>query len=43
MSIDLLLWIFAAGCFLLAALGVTAGRVSLGWLGLFFAALTFIV
>ena len=43
MSIDLLLWIVAAVCFLLAAVWQRDIRVHLGWLGLFFGALTFIV
>jgi hypothetical protein len=43
MSVDLLLWIGAAVCFFLAAIGVSAGRVNLVALGLFFGALTFIV
>lgn len=44
MSIDLLFWIVAAVCFLIAAVWRPATtRVELGWLGLFFGALTFIV
>jgi hypothetical protein len=44
MNVDMLLWIVAAVCFLLAAVGLDQqGRVHLGWLGLLFAAITMIV
>ena len=45
MSIDLILLIVAAICFIIAALNVdvTGGKVSIGWLGLFFWVLTAIV
>lgn len=45
MSVDLILMIVACICLILAALSVdvTGGKVSLGWLGLFFWALTAII
>lgn len=45
MSVDLILMIVACICFILAALNVdvTSGKVNMGWLGLFFWALTAIV
>lgn len=42
MSVDLALWILAAVCFGLRALGFGSGRVDLGWLGVMFVALTFV-
>ncbi len=44
MSVDLVLWIVAGILFLLAAVGFgEQGRVHLGWLGLVFVALAFII
>jgi hypothetical protein len=45
MSIDLILMIVACVCLIVAALNVdvTGGKVNIGWLGLFFWALTAIV
>ena len=43
MNLDLILTIVAIICFALAALGVAANRVQLGWAGLFFWALASIV
>lgn len=44
MNVDLVLWILAAVCFLLSAVGLAQqGRVHLGWLGLLLAALTMII
>jgi hypothetical protein len=44
MNVDLLLWIVAGICFLLAAIGFgQQGRVHLGWLGLLFVAIAMIV
>lgn len=46
MSIDVFLWILAMICFIVAAYGTYAGRVALvalGWVGLAFGALTFII
>lgn len=43
MNIDLILYIIAFVLLLLAAFGVNAPRVSLGWLGLALFVLTFII
>jgi len=39
--IDLILYLIAAICLALAAFGVTARSISLGWLGMFFFVLAF--
>lgn len=39
--IDLILYLIAAICLALAAFGVTARQISLGWLGMFFFVLVF--
>jgi hypothetical protein len=41
--IDLILYLIAAICLALAAFGVTARQISLGWLGLFFFVLVFVL
>jgi hypothetical protein len=42
LTLDVLLYLLAAVCVFLAAVGVNPSRVGLGWLGLFFFILTFL-